>query len=81
LKEVATRLQTHTRSTDICARVGGDEFIVIGTQLENPEQAYDIAKKLLDQLTTQIPAGGAATRSAPASASASIPSTAPSWPN
>lgn len=58
LKEVATRLQTHTRSTDICARVGGDEFIVIGTQLENPDQAYDIARKLLDQLTTQIPAGG-----------------------
>jgi diguanylate cyclase (GGDEF)-like protein len=58
LKEVATRLQTNTRSTDICARVGGDEFIVIGTQLENPDQAYDIAKKLLDQLTAQIPAGG-----------------------
>jgi len=58
LKEVASRLQTHTRSTDICARVGGDEFIVIGTQLENPDQAYDIAKKLLDQLTAQIAAGG-----------------------
>lgn len=59
LKEVAARLQSNTRSTDICARVGGDEFIVIGTQLESPEQAYGIAKKLLDQLTSQIPAGGA----------------------
>lgn len=59
LKEVAARLQSNTRSTDICARVGGDEFIVIGTQLENPEQAYEIAKKLLDQLTAAIPAGGA----------------------
>ncbi|RZT09734.1 diguanylate cyclase (GGDEF) domain-containing protein [Duganella sp. CF402] len=59
LKEVAARLQKHTRSTDICARVGGDEFIVIGTQLENPDQAYEIAKKLLDQLTAEIPAGGA----------------------
>lgn len=59
LKEVATRLQTHTRSTDICARVGGDEFIVIGTQLENPDQAYEIAKKLLDQLTAQIDISGA----------------------
>jgi diguanylate cyclase (GGDEF)-like protein len=26
LKEVAVRLQSNTRSTDICARVGGDEF-------------------------------------------------------
>jgi diguanylate cyclase (GGDEF)-like protein len=58
LKEVASRLQTHTRSTDICARVGGDEFIVIGTQLENPDQAYGIAKKLLDQLTAEIPISG-----------------------
>ncbi|MYM66712.1 diguanylate cyclase [Pseudoduganella sp. FT55W] len=56
---MASRLQTHTRSTDICARVGGDEFIVIGTQLENPDQAYDIAKKLLDQLIAQIPISGA----------------------
>ncbi|MRW93532.1 diguanylate cyclase [Duganella sp. FT80W] len=59
LKTVATRLQSHTRSTDICARVGGDEFIVIGTQLEDAEQAYDIARKLLGQLTTQIPVSGA----------------------
>ncbi|MYM24255.1 diguanylate cyclase [Duganella sp. FT135W] len=59
LKTVASRLQTHTRSTDICARVGGDEFIVIGTQLENPDQAYGIAKKLLDQLTAEIDVSGA----------------------
>ncbi|MYM27578.1 diguanylate cyclase [Duganella sp. CY15W] len=58
LKTVAARLQSHTRSTDICARVGGDEFIVIGTQLEQAEQAYEIAKKLLEQLTTQIPVSG-----------------------
>lgn len=58
LKTVATRLLSHTRSTDICARVGGDEFIVIGTQLEHREQAYDIARKLLEQLTAHIPVSG-----------------------
>lgn len=57
LKTVAARLKTTTRSTDICARVGGDEFVVIGTQLENEEQAIEIAKKLIAQLTKAIPIG------------------------
>ncbi|MCB1052453.1 MAG: GGDEF domain-containing protein, partial [Acidobacteria bacterium] len=35
LKEVASRLIQSTRSTDICSRIGGDEFVVIATQLEN----------------------------------------------
>lgn len=51
LKRVAARLRTNTRSTDICARVGGDEFVVIATQLEDEDQAYEIARKLLVQLT------------------------------
>jgi diguanylate cyclase (GGDEF)-like protein len=51
LKLVAARLRTNTRSTDICARVGGDEFVVIATQLEDEDQAYEIGRKLLGQLT------------------------------
>lgn len=54
LKTVAIRLRHATRSTDICARVGGDEFVVICTQLEQHEQADQIAQKLLKELTTDI---------------------------
>jgi diguanylate cyclase (GGDEF)-like protein len=50
LKLVAGRLRNNTRSTDICARVGGDEFVVIATQLDDEDQAYEIARKLLLQL-------------------------------
>lgn len=57
LKTVAARLQGNTRSTDICARIGGDEFVVIGTQLESAEQAADLAGKVLAQMFN-IPACG-----------------------
>jgi diguanylate cyclase (GGDEF)-like protein len=53
LKEIARRLKASLRSTDICARVGGDEFVVIVTQLENEQCVVDIAEKLLKQL--QLP--------------------------
>ncbi len=57
LKEVARRMKDCLRSTDICARIGGDEFIVIATQLEHPGHARDIAEKLLKQLQLPIPIG------------------------
>src|SRR5471032_40531 len=47
------------RSTDICARVGGDEFVVIATQLDDEGQSAEVAKKLLARLTQPIPIRGA----------------------
>lgn len=58
LKAVAARLKHATRSTDICARVGGDEFVAICTQLEEHEQAHHIAQKLLKALTAAIVVDG-----------------------
>ena len=58
LKTVAARLKSSTRSTDICARVGGDEFVVIATQLDEEAQAAEVAKKLLARLTERIPVEG-----------------------
>ncbi len=58
LKTVAARLKSSTRSTDICARVGGDEFVVIATQLDEEAQASEVAKKLLARLTECIPVNG-----------------------
>jgi diguanylate cyclase len=57
LKAIAARIKGIVRSTDICARVGGDEFIVIGTQLESENQAFEVAKKLLAQMMQQVQVG------------------------
>lgn len=54
LRCIATRLIASTRSTDICARIGGDEFIVIATQLDSKEQAEIIARKLLISITQEV---------------------------
>ena len=54
LKIMATRLRATTRSTDICARIGGDEFVAICTQLESEEHAHDIARKLLNAFTEPV---------------------------
>ncbi len=54
LKTIAKRLLDNTRSTDICARIGGDEFVVIATQLESHEQAHLVALKLLQQCCNEV---------------------------
>lgn len=46
LKEVALRLQKHTREMDTVARVGGDEFVVLMTNLRDAADARGIADKL-----------------------------------
>lgn len=54
LKLIAKKLKDKTRSTDICARVGGDEFVVVATQIENEEHVHLITQKLLSVLTEEI---------------------------
>jgi diguanylate cyclase (GGDEF)-like protein len=46
LKEVALRLQKHTREMDTVARVGGDEFVVLMTHLRDTADARAVANKL-----------------------------------
>src|SRR5690606_27980049 len=58
LKATAARLRRATRSTDICARVGGDEFVAICTQLEQEEHVHEIARKLLHALTEVLEVDG-----------------------
>lgn len=50
LQALAARLRQVVRSTDICARIGGDEFAILCTQLDRPAQADDIGRKLLAAL-------------------------------
>ena len=48
LKEAARRLRDCVRASDIAARHGGDEFVVVLTELPTVNVATDIAVKILD---------------------------------
>jgi diguanylate cyclase (GGDEF)-like protein/PAS domain S-box-containing protein len=50
LKETSARLVSHVRSDDTVARHGGDEFIILLTEICHPEDAGAIAQKLLESL-------------------------------
>ncbi|WP_337841608.1 GGDEF domain-containing protein [Rheinheimera sp.] len=58
LREVARRLRHSMRSTDVCARVGGDEFLVIATQLEHQAGVQMVAEKLSEQLELPVELDG-----------------------
>src|SRR5690606_14021094 len=47
LREIAARFQTCLRKGDLVARLGGDEFVVLVEDLGRPQQAAQIARKLL----------------------------------
>lgn len=54
LIEVAHRLKRALRAMDIIARVGGDEFVALLTDVEDEKAASIVAEKLLDALKEPI---------------------------
>jgi diguanylate cyclase (GGDEF)-like protein/PAS domain S-box-containing protein len=50
LQSVAKRLQNCVRETDTVARLGGDEFTLILNNIKNPQNAAQIAEKIVQQL-------------------------------
>lgn len=54
LTEVARRLQGTLRSEDFAARIGGDEFVVIGHGPINPQEALDAGEALVSRLAQAI---------------------------
>jgi diguanylate cyclase (GGDEF)-like protein len=54
LKEVAARLRSALRETDTVARAGGDEFVLVLTDLQSPEGAAQIAGKILQLIAQPI---------------------------
>lgn len=50
LKDISLRLQRLLRAEDILARVGGDEFAVILTEIANAEDASIVAQRILETL-------------------------------
>jgi diguanylate cyclase (GGDEF)-like protein/PAS domain S-box-containing protein len=55
LEEVAGRLKSCIRESDIAARVGGDEFIIVLTNITLTEDAAQVAEKILLHLCLPFP--------------------------
>ncbi len=51
LKEVATRLSQCLRQSDLRARYGGDEFVVVVDEREGPGSAQGSAERIVDRLS------------------------------
>jgi diguanylate cyclase (GGDEF)-like protein len=58
LRATATRIVAAVRKSDTVARVGGDEFVVVLTDLSEPGEARIIAEKLLADISAPIAADG-----------------------
>jgi diguanylate cyclase (GGDEF)-like protein/PAS domain S-box-containing protein len=54
LQTVAERLMACTRGSDTIARIGGDEFVVVLSDLNQPEDARHVAQKVLDTLSAPV---------------------------
>lgn len=54
LKEVARRLQQALRARDTAARIGGDEFLVVLSELSDAQAATAVAEKLVQSLAAPI---------------------------
>ena len=62
MRVVAKRFSGRLRSVDTCARVGGDEFVVLADQLASRADAERLAHDLLETLQEPVPLGAADTR-------------------
>jgi diguanylate cyclase (GGDEF)-like protein len=54
LKQIARRLQERTRESDIVARVGGDEFLVLLGRIDSPESALKVGDDLSRAISQKI---------------------------
>ncbi len=54
LRQVALALNIETRSSDLVARVGGDEFVVLMPGLSRPERLSVIASRIIQRISQPI---------------------------
>ncbi len=55
---VAQRLESTLRSSDLIARLGGDEFTILLNELDDPNQASQIASRIQELLNTPFELAG-----------------------
>ena len=53
----AGRLRRSVRASDTVARLGGDEFVILMEDLHRPEDAYNVAQKIIDAMQVEYPIG------------------------
>jgi diguanylate cyclase (GGDEF)-like protein/PAS domain S-box-containing protein len=58
LKEVSSRLCACVRDTDTVARIGGDEFLLVLTELQTSENASHIAEKIIEHISQSFSFNG-----------------------
>ena len=57
LQEVASRIKSCVRDTDIVARTGGDEFAIIMSDIESNENSVNVANKVIEHLSAPFTSG------------------------
>lgn len=60
LQLVAERIRTMVRPTDVVARVGGDEFVVVVVDISTPAEAQSLADRILRNVAEPMSIGGRA---------------------
>jgi diguanylate cyclase (GGDEF)-like protein len=51
LRKVADRLRGIVRATDVMARLGGDEFVILQAPLSCPDDASNLARRIVEELS------------------------------
>ncbi|HBX61038.1 MAG TPA: hypothetical protein DEG65_13775, partial [Methylophaga sp.] len=54
LKSVADRMSHCLRQTDTLSRVGGDEFVILLTELKKPDDAKLVAEHILETVSKPL---------------------------
>lgn len=57
LREVAKRMRNCVRESDVAARIGGDEFLVLLASIEEPHHALEVADKIREAVSRPVSHG------------------------